>query len=110
MTFSLSLSLLFSDGREVGGPDRPLPQHQRPTLGTASSGGGISSSASTAAANIAASAAAAQTSFYTKISSALNERGQLLGGLEESFNSLEQGSRNMATQVSGVHDKTDHDD
>ncbi|KAF6766707.1 lethal giant larvae like, C-terminal-domain-containing protein [Ephemerocybe angulata] len=86
----------------LGGPDRPLPQAQpRPGLAPAggSYGSGIAGSASSAAATIAASAASAQTSFYNKISSALSERGQMLGGLEESFNSLEEGSRNMAAQA-----------
>lgn len=84
----------------VGGPDRPIPQAKRPALTTAASGSSVANTASTAAASIAASAAAAQTSLYNKLSSALGERGQLLGGLEESFNSLEQGSRSMAEQAS----------
>ncbi|OSX67117.1 hypothetical protein POSPLADRAFT_1063938 [Postia placenta MAD-698-R-SB12] len=37
---------------------------------------------------------------YNKLGTALAERGQMLGDLEESFNSLEQGSKGMLSQIS----------
>ncbi|RXW24028.1 hypothetical protein EST38_g1807 [Candolleomyces aberdarensis] len=74
----------------------PLDRGSRETAERSPSG--AAGSASTTAASLAATAASAQASIYNKLSSALGERGQLLGGLEESFNSLEQGSRGMVTQ------------
>ncbi|KAJ7293050.1 WD40 containing snare-dependent exocytosis protein [Mycena rebaudengoi] len=70
----------------LGGPDRPIPQVV-PTAGT-------SKSASTAQA-----AGGAQSSLYSRLQSAVGERGQMLGDLEDRFNSLEQGSRSMVAQA-----------
>ncbi|KAK0466348.1 WD40 containing snare-dependent exocytosis protein [Desarmillaria tabescens] len=78
----------------LGGPNRPIPQPKtEPSAGVSYEG--ISQGASA----IAASATATQSSLYERLSSALNDRGQMLGNLEDSFNSLEQGSRNMAAQA-----------
>jgi len=102
----------------VGGPDRPLPQKAPAPARSGSED--AAGSVGTAAAGIAAGAAAAQTSIYNRLTSAVGERGyvtffdwqqvqqlillyyrQILGDLEERFNSLEEGSRNMVAQVCG---------
>ena len=85
--------------RVVGGPDRVELMAQRSRQAPGGSSMGAVGGSSTTAASLAASAASAQASIYSKLSSALGERGQLLGGLEESFKSLEQGSQSMVTQV-----------
>ncbi|KAJ2931894.1 hypothetical protein H1R20_g5200, partial [Candolleomyces eurysporus] len=82
----------------LGGPDRAELVAQRSREAAERSPSGAAGGASTTAASLAATAASAQASIYNKLSSALGERGQLLGGLEESFNSLEQGSRGMVAQ------------
>jgi hypothetical protein len=97
----------------VGGPDRPVPiQQARPPPATGSSGRDAS--------NIVKQAAATQSSLYDRLTSALEERGfvskhtcnliykiliitcyrEMLGDLEDRFNSLESGSRSMVDQVS----------
>ncbi|KAK7465475.1 Lethal(2) giant larvae sro7 [Stygiomarasmius scandens] len=75
----------------LGGPDRPqLPPQQKsmrpPEDRTQSS-------------HLNSEAAAAQSSLYSRLTSALEERGQMLGDLEDRFNALEQGSRSMADQA-----------
>jgi len=99
----------------VGGPDRPIPERialEKTKSAEDDANGGVQSTA----AGIAASAVAVQANLYNRLTSALGERGyviclvifhvfigirsQLLGELEERFNSLEEGSRNMVTQVS----------
>jgi len=95
-----SFDLLLKDIPIVGGPNRPVPVRMDAAQSTRSgSGSGVYGSAATAASSVAASAASAQATIYSKLSSALGERGQLLNGLEEGFKSLEQGSQNMAAQV-----------
>ncbi|CAA7264832.1 unnamed protein product [Cyclocybe aegerita] len=76
----------------LGGPNRPIPQPQ-------SERSKDSEGVASAAAGIAAGAATVQANLYNKLSSAMGERGQLLGDLEERFQSLEQGSRNMVAQA-----------
>ncbi|KAG2022890.1 hypothetical protein CC2G_000608 [Coprinopsis cinerea AmutBmut pab1-1] len=87
-------------GRQIddllGGPNRPVIVKQAVT---GASGPSVAETASSAATSIAASAAAAQATIYSKLTAAMNERGQLLGDLEERFNSLETGSRNMVAQA-----------
>ncbi|KAL0576712.1 Lethal(2) giant larvae sro7 [Marasmius crinis-equi] len=80
-----------------GGPDRPIPQPQN--LVAASTQETSSPSPSPRIANQAAST---QQTLYSRLTSALEERGQMLGDLEDRFNSLEQGSRSMANQASVV--------
>ncbi|KAJ3517877.1 hypothetical protein NLJ89_g226 [Agrocybe chaxingu] len=79
----------------LGGPNRPILQSQsersKDSVGA--------STATSTASGIAAGAAAVQANLYNKLSSAMGERGQLLGDLEERFQSLEQGSRNMVAQA-----------
>ncbi|KAK0246422.1 WD40 containing snare-dependent exocytosis protein [Armillaria nabsnona] len=78
----------------LGGPNRPIPQPKtEPSAGASYEG--ISQGASA----LAASASATQSSLYERLTSALNDRGQMLGDLEDRFNSLEQGSRSMAAQA-----------
>ncbi|KAG7452249.1 WD40 containing snare-dependent exocytosis protein [Guyanagaster necrorhizus] len=78
----------------LGGPNRPIPQAKNESS-TGVSYGGISQGVSA----LVASASATQGSLYERLSSALNDRGQILGDLEDHFNSLEQSSRSMATQA-----------
>ncbi|KAF9486583.1 hypothetical protein BDN70DRAFT_846519 [Pholiota conissans] len=82
----------------LGGPDRPIIPKNSSTLERETSAGQESAAGSTAA-SIAAGAAAVQSSIYNRLTSAMSERGQILGDLEERFNSLEEGSRNMVAQA-----------
>ncbi|KAJ7070791.1 WD40 containing snare-dependent exocytosis protein [Mycena amicta] len=77
----------------LGGPNRPIPQKVSPPPASSSETqtGGSSSLAQTAA--------GVQGSLYSRLQSAMGERGQMLSELEERFNSLEQGSRSMASQA-----------
>jgi len=83
----------------LGGPDRPVIE-KRPERGTGGTPeeGAVGTTAS-AASTLAASAAAVQSSIYNKLSSAMSERGQMLGDLEQRFNSLEEGSKSLVTQA-----------
>jgi syntaxin-binding protein 5 len=56
-------------------------------------------SATTYASNLARQASSARSSLFDRLNAAVNERGQMLGNLEESFNSLQQGSQNMVNQA-----------
>ncbi|KAG5647699.1 hypothetical protein DXG03_008422 [Asterophora parasitica] len=78
----------------LGGPNRPIPQPERQQRNFFG-GADIASGAS----GVAATAAATQTNIYNRISSALNERGQVLSDLEQRFNALEEGSKNMVAQA-----------
>lgn len=49
--------------------------------------------------NIANSASAGANSLYNRLGNALAERGEMLSGLQESFDALETGSKNMVSQV-----------
>ncbi|KAF8910138.1 lethal giant larvae like, C-terminal-domain-containing protein [Gymnopilus junonius] len=82
----------------LGGPDRPIPEKKEVESSDAT-GPGLAGSASGAASNLVAGAAAVQANLYNRLASALNERGQMLGDLEERFNSLEEGSRSMVAQA-----------
>ncbi|KAJ7631237.1 WD40 containing snare-dependent exocytosis protein [Roridomyces roridus] len=79
----------------LGGPDRPIP---KPALAPAPAPAPSASSPSTAS-SIAQSAAGVQSSLYARLQSAVGERGQMLGDLEDRFNSLEEGSRSMVAQA-----------
>ncbi|KAJ6575407.1 lethal giant larvae like, C-terminal-domain-containing protein [Mycena capillaripes] len=71
----------------LGGPDRPIPvKEAKPP-------------AAKNAAALAETAAGTQSSLYSRLQSAMGERGQMLGDLEDRFNSLEEGSRSMVTQA-----------
>ncbi|KAJ4485744.1 WD40 containing snare-dependent exocytosis protein [Lentinula aciculospora] len=72
----------------LGGPDRPVPI-QKSKL----------QPPDTSAREIAKQATATQSSLYDRLTAAVNERGQMLGDLEDRFNSLESGSRSMVDQA-----------
>lgn len=94
----------------MGGPDRPVPIQQPRSQA-------LANDAARDHSQVAKQAAATQNSLYDRLSSALNERGcvtstifenrfyinnmsrQMLGDLEDRFNSLESGSRTMVDQV-----------
>ncbi|KAI0931535.1 hypothetical protein AcV5_005001 [Taiwanofungus camphoratus] len=88
----------------LAGPDRPAPPpatQARPAMNARGSGskdalGGTGASSVQAA---SASVSSGVSDLYNRLGTALAERGQMLGDLEESFNSLEQGSKNMAAQA-----------
>jgi len=74
----------------LAGPDRPLPEPQpQPQNLNATAGAGAA----------AAAVAAQSANLYSRLTTALNERGQLLGDLEDRFNALEEGSKNMVAQA-----------
>ncbi|PFH52244.1 hypothetical protein AMATHDRAFT_140320 [Amanita thiersii Skay4041] len=72
----------------LAGPERPIPKLQAETQGGTSQ-----------AASITARAASMQSNLYNRLTSALNERGQLLDDLEQRFSALEEGSRSMVEQA-----------
>ncbi|KAJ7675329.1 lethal giant larvae like, C-terminal-domain-containing protein [Mycena rosella] len=73
----------------LGGPDRPIPE-KKPQSATIDP---------TSASSLAQTAAGVQSSLYSRLQSAVGERGQMLGDLEDRFNSLEEGSRSMVAQA-----------
>lgn len=79
----------------LGGPDRPTPKKPQDRAVT----GDAAMSVEAGVASIAGAAAAAQANIYNRLTSALGERGQLLGNLEESFSALEAGSKSMVAQA-----------
>lgn len=102
----------------VGGLNRPIPVKPSPA---STSQDAAAEGLSTTGSGFVAGAAAVQANLYNRFASAMNERGyalfpkflllciegscycrQLLGDLNERFNSLEEGSRNMVAQVSGL--------
>lgn len=105
-------------GRLVGGPDRPIPtpKPQRPQVSDTTSGNSGTSQPGSVA-DVANSASRGVSDLYSRLNNALQERGyagcatitinhltialcsEMLGGLEESFQSLESGSKNMLAQV-----------
>lgn len=85
----------------LGGPDRPVLEKTSVwgDGGTSQVGVGVAGTTASAASSLAASAAAVNSSIYDKFSSAMNERGQLLGNLEQRFNALEEGGKSMVEQA-----------
>ncbi|RDB29510.1 Uncharacterized protein C1F3.03 [Hypsizygus marmoreus] len=76
----------------LGGPDRPSPEpHVQSRDSSEDNVAGVS--------GIAAAASSTQSNLYNRLASALNERGQILGDLEDRFNALEEGSKNMVSQA-----------
>jgi hypothetical protein len=76
----------------VGGPDRPIPEKKpveraAPPTSKGSSG------------NVLDGATAGVNDLYSRLGSAISERGQMLDGLEDTVSSLQQGSSNMLAQV-----------
>ncbi|KAI0308267.1 lethal giant larvae like, C-terminal-domain-containing protein [Multifurca ochricompacta] len=81
----------------VAGPDRPVPEKSVPRgsqAGYSEWGAGSSK-----AAEAAASTARTKNNLYDRLRTAVVERGEMLGDLETSVNSLEQGSKNMLAQA-----------
>ncbi|KAF5352734.1 hypothetical protein D9756_005911 [Leucocoprinus leucothites] len=80
----------------VGGSDRPAPViRARDVLSQRN----LEDSSGDRAAPLTASTTTAQSSIYSRLTTAMNERGQMLGELEENFKSLEQGSKDMLSQA-----------
>ncbi|KAJ6621080.1 lethal giant larvae like, C-terminal-domain-containing protein [Mycena sp. CBHHK59/15] len=76
----------------LGGPDRPIPEKSQSQQDS-------SSGSQTNASSLAQTAVGVQSSLYARLQSAVGERGQMLGDLEDRFNSLEEGSRSMVAQA-----------
>ncbi|KAF9469810.1 lethal giant larvae like, C-terminal-domain-containing protein [Collybia nuda] len=79
----------------LGGPDRPIPESEPRVRGGYTTANELAAGVS----GVAAATAATQGNLYNRLTSALNERGQILGDLEDRFNALEEGSKNMVTQA-----------
>ncbi|THV07456.1 WD40 containing snare-dependent exocytosis protein [Dendrothele bispora CBS 962.96] len=78
----------------LGGPDRPKISSPKTPASVPQT-----NEERAKASQMNAEAAAAQSSLYSRLTSALEERGQMLGDLEDRFNVLEQGSRSMVDQA-----------
>jgi len=92
----------------LGGPDRPpVPEAAAGTKSSAPLRPGApldrensnASDASGKAKDIATSVSNTTSELYNRLGSALAERGEMLGNLQESFDSLGQGSRRMLEQT-----------
>ncbi|KAF7347606.1 WD40 containing SNARE-dependent exocytosis protein [Mycena venus] len=82
----------------LGGPDRPIPvpaKEAKPRV-TATQAN---------APSVAQQAAGAQSSLYSRLQSAMGERSQMLGDLEDRFNSLEEGSKSMVAQLEETNEQ-----
>ncbi|EKM61629.1 uncharacterized protein PHACADRAFT_169080 [Phanerochaete carnosa HHB-10118-sp] len=94
----------------LGGPDRPIPQPkpQRPKPSATGSGRSSGSGSrpdpqrANSVSEMANSASRGVNDLYSRLNNALAERGEMLGGLEESFQSLESGSKNMLAQAKSL--------
>ena len=107
----------------MAGPDRPVPQPSKPSArsGTGRPATGTSAAGSSSQTSISAAAAGMSSGvadLYNRLGSALAERGyasrfiiskqeahiawfrEMLGDLQQSMDSLEQGSKSMVEQVS----------
>ncbi|KAJ7361454.1 WD40 containing snare-dependent exocytosis protein [Mycena albidolilacea] len=74
----------------LGGPDRPIPVKETKPQVPANQ---------QKASSVAQQAAGTQSNLYSRLQSAMGERSQMLGDLEDRFNSLEEGSKSMVTQA-----------
>ncbi|KAF9531932.1 WD40 containing snare-dependent exocytosis protein [Crepidotus variabilis] len=84
----------------LGGPDRPMPEKiAAEKARAAAEDEGESAGGQSSISGFAAGAAAMQTNVYSRLTGALNERGQMLNDLEERFQNLEQGSKDMVSQA-----------
>ncbi|THH21204.1 hypothetical protein EW146_g293 [Bondarzewia mesenterica] len=83
----------------LAGPDRPIPEKPAPRGTTQGSGYKYAEWESNPAGASAAEASRTQSTLYERLHAAVAERGEMLGNLEESFNSLEQGSKSMVAQA-----------
>ena len=92
-----NLALINVFAHLVAGPDRPIPQPKEPTS-TSTSPGSNQPYADRAGAT-KDSLASGANDLYSRLGSAMSERGQMLDGLEDTVNSLRAGSENMVAQV-----------
>ncbi|CDO73112.1 hypothetical protein BN946_scf185007.g166 [Trametes cinnabarina] len=87
----------------LAGPDRPVPPPSKPAPRPTSIGNSGAASSTGSQPSISA-ATAGMTSgvadLYNRLGNALAERGEMLGDLQQSMDSLEQGSKNMVERVS----------
>lgn len=79
----------------VAGPDRPIPQPKDTTSASPGNNQPYVDRASAASDSLTSSA----NDLYSRLGSAMSERGQMLDGLEDTVNSLRAGSENMVAQV-----------
>ncbi|OBZ79198.1 Lethal(2) giant larvae SRO7 [Grifola frondosa] len=94
----------------LAGPDRPaVPQSGttagRPRQLSPKDASGRLSPSSVEQASVASTSASVTSGvsdLYNRLGTALAERGQMLGDLQESFDSLEQGSKNMLSQAKNM--------
>ncbi|TFK95007.1 hypothetical protein K466DRAFT_579508 [Polyporus arcularius HHB13444] len=85
----------------LAGPDRPIPKPQvRPTVKSTETGASASSDPSqSSVAATAAGMSAGVGDLYNRLGTAIAERGERLGELQESLDHLGQGSKNMVAQA-----------
>jgi len=76
----------------LAGPDRPIPQTPDVQASTGAPGPSMAS-------KVSEEVQRTQSNLYERLSSALTERGQALGDLEDKFNSLQEGSKSMVNQA-----------
>ncbi|KIY50420.1 hypothetical protein FISHEDRAFT_39094 [Fistulina hepatica ATCC 64428] len=81
----------------LAGPDRP-PRREKPKKLAASSGANTDNDGITAA-SVVAAAQEAPSSLYDRLTGALEERGNALNDLEQQFDALGEGSRNLVAQA-----------
>ncbi|KAI0718934.1 lethal giant larvae like, C-terminal-domain-containing protein [Cerioporus squamosus] len=88
----------------LAGPDRPIPKPPsmpvRPMVQSAETGAGASSDPSQSSVSAtAAGMSAGVGDLYNRLGTAITERGEMLGDLQESLDHLGQGSKNMVAQA-----------
>lgn len=81
--------------RLVGGPNRPIPQPKDNTLTSPGSDQSYVNRVNATKDSLASGA----NDIYSRLGSAVSERGEMLDGLEDTVNSLRTGSENMLAQV-----------
>ncbi|CAK5280636.1 unnamed protein product, partial [Mycena citricolor] len=80
----------------MAGPDRPIPE---PPKGPEGQSLASYASALPSASSVAQSVSGVQNNLYSRLQSAMGERSQMLGDLEDRFNSLHEGSQSMVSQA-----------
>ncbi|KAI9462922.1 lethal giant larvae like, C-terminal-domain-containing protein [Russula earlei] len=81
----------------LAGPDRPVPEKPEPR--TEKTGYTLWEADASKAAGVSTAAERTRNALYDRLHAAVSERGEMLGNLETSVNSLEQGSKNMLAQA-----------
>jgi len=90
-----SLALINFFVHLVAGPNRPVPQPKEPTSTSLGNNQSYANRANVTKDSLASGA----NDLYSRLGSAVSERGQMLDGLEDTVNSLRAGSENMVAQV-----------